>query len=185
MKLLFKSLGLLFFFTAAFEIHAQDTELSKKQSINFEVLGRSIVWGAINYEYQIASRFSLGIGFGYSNSGRGQINRIEEGVQEIGRYFDLSTSQILYGNYFVGKNNHQLLISGGLTNFWAWSRQKFPSETLFNSDVQIRWNVGIGYQYSKGNAYFRATAYAIRMPEPAGWFPRVFPWIGLTGGYRF
>ena len=181
----FKSLFLVGLLTTSHFIAAQDSSTSSKHSISFEALGRSIVWGALNYEYQLASRFSLGLGFGYSNSGAGQINRIDDGSPEIGRYLDISSSQMLFVNYFIGQNKHQLLITSGLTNFWAWSRQKFPSETLNSSDLQIRWNVGLGYQYTKNKFFFRASAYAIRMPEPTGWFPPIFPWIGVSGGFRF
>lgn len=175
-------ISLLFSCHATF---AQEKEKIQNHSINVEALGKSILWGAVNYEYQLTSHFSLGAGLGYTNIGSGQINRIHNDDQEIGQYWDLSWSQMLYANYFLGKNRHQMLFTAGLTNFWAWTRQKFPSETIYHSDTQIRWNFGLGYQYSKNSAYFRATAYVLRMPKPSGWFPKVFPWIGLTGGYRF
>ena len=175
----------IFTFVFKTNILAQEKAKIQNHSINVEAFGKSILWGTVNYEYQYSSFFSLGAGFGYTNFGSGQINRIHNDNEEIGQYWDLSTSQMLYANYFLGKNKHQLLLTGGLTNFWAWTRQKFPSETIYHSDTQIRWNFGLGYQYSKNSFYFRTTAYVLRMPEPTGWFPKVFPWIGISLGYKF
>ena len=164
---------------------AQEKEKIQNHSINVEAFGKSILWGTVNYEYQPFSSISFGAGFGYTYFGSGQINRIHNDNEEIGQYLDLSTSQMLYANYFLGKNKHQMLFTAGLTNFWAWTRQTFPTETIFHSDTQIRWNFGLGYQYSKNSVYFRTTAYVLRMPEPTGWFPKIFPWLGVSLGYKF
>ena len=166
-------------------LFAQDTDSSNKHSLNVEALGRSIIWSSFNYEYQLSLRFSLGTGLGFTGFQRGIIMRDNNGIQESGRYFDVQSSQMIFANYFLGEKKHKLLFTAGLTNFWSWSRNEFDSETEFFSNTQIRWNFGLGYHYSGERMFFRFTGYAVRMPEPIGWFPKIFPWLGITLGHRF
>lgn len=185
MKARFTYLFRLVFLITAIPIQAQDSTQFKKHSINFELAGRSIIWGSLNYEFQPIRQLAFGAGFGLVNLESGTAYKEVDGVMQTGRYMDVQSTQKLYFNYLLGKGKNQLLFTSGVTHFLANGRRTFNTQTDWLFDSQIRWNVGVGYQYSKNRVLFRATAYAIRMPEPVGWFPRVFPWIGLTVGYRF
>ncbi len=171
-------------------LHAQDTIVItdafkiKKHKLHIEALGRTIIWGSVNYEYFIHWNTSIGGGFGISYFSNGDIYRDNNGISEKGRYLDISTSQMLYGNYFFGKRKHQFFLTGGITNFLDVYRRKYPSETKYSSESQIKWNAGIGYQYSCKKTYFRLTVYCIRMPDPSGWFPEIIPWAGVSVGVK-
>jgi len=164
---------------------AQDTPEPRKHSIHIEAFGRSLLWASVNYEHQFHKHFSMGLGLGFANLERGQIISMIDNQMESGRYFELRTTQLLSANGFLGKGKNQLHITGGLTNFYQLNRRKYDSKTEFYHDVQIRWNFGMGYQFINQRSYFRATVYLLELPEPTGIFPKVFPWVGLTGGLRF
>ncbi|MDA3911196.1 MAG: hypothetical protein PF448_07560 [Bacteroidales bacterium] len=150
--------------------------------IHAELAGRSVIWGSLNYEYAIKPQFHLGLGIGLIYLGKGQITRNNNGVVETGTYFDMSTTQMLYGNYFIGQNKHKLLLTAGVTNFLSSYRNKYPTETVTSFETQIEWNAGVGYQFNAENTFYRFTAYCISMPDPLGWFPKYIPWAGITIG---
>jgi hypothetical protein len=159
-----------------------ETEKISKHSLNIEILGRTIIWGSLNYEYKILKSISIGSGLGFTNILKGEIFRDNGGVPETGKYLDIGTSQMIYANYFPGKNKHQLFFTAGLTNFMMIYRKKFTSGTDYSVESQVKWNAGIGYQFSGNKTFFRFTAYCIRMPDPSGWFPEIIPWAGISIG---
>jgi len=161
-----------------------ETIKNSRHSLNIELLGQTIIWGSLNYEYKILKNISIGSGLGFSNFQKGDIIRDNDGIPETGKYLDIATSQMLYGNYFLGKNKHQFLITAGLTNFMEIYRRKYTSATENSVENQIKWNAGIGYQYSGNKTFFRFTAYCLRMPDPSGWFPEIIPWAGITIGLK-
>jgi hypothetical protein len=175
----------LFILTAEHHLFAQDGVEEKKHSVHIEGFGRSIIWMSFNYEYQIIKNISLGTGFGFTDLSSGVIMNDSNGVIESGRYTELLTSQMIFANYFVGKKQHRLYLTAGLSNFWSWTRHKFDSGSNVFSDAQVRWNAGIGYHYSGQKMYFRLTGYVLRLPEPTGIFPRIAPWVGVSLGYKF
>jgi|TARA_B110000977_G_scaffold158271_1_gene201633 hypothetical protein len=155
-----------------------------KHFINAEIGGRTLKYGSLNYEYALHKRISLGCGIGLIYFQKGDITRNNNGNPETGKYRDLGTSQMIYGNYFIGKNKHQLHLTAGLTNFLFTVRNKYPSETESSSESQLEWNAGIGYQLSVKRIYLRLTGYCISLPEPTGWFPKYMPWIGISMGLK-
>jgi len=155
-----------------------------KHSIHAEVGGRTFLLGSLNYEYAINRRFSFGAGIGFINLNRGSITRINNNVEETGKFRDLATTQMIYGNYFVGRNKHQLLITAGLTNFLFSYKSKYPSGVLKSTNAQVEWNAGIGYQYTSDKMFFRLTGYCISLPDTSGWFPKYMPWAGITIGWK-
>jgi hypothetical protein len=178
-------LCLMLLFSAQPGLFATEPDDDKKHKVYLEGLGRSVIWLSMNYEYELTKRISLGTGLGYTNLSSRPMVRVNDGVYETGRHFELLTSQAIFANYFIGKSNHKLFFTGGFTNFWSLSRRKFDSDTRFFSDAQIRWNLGVGYQYSTSHVFVRFTAYALRLPEPVGIFPEIVPWAGISLGYRF
>ena len=157
----------------------------ERHSLNLELGGRTLLFGSLNYEYQILDKVSIGGGLGVINLSRGQITRDNGGMDETGNYLDISTSQMLYGNYFMGRNKHKMLLTAGLTNFLQTYRNTYPSETVIGRDLQVQWNAGLGYQFTGKQNYFRLTGYVLKMPQPSGWFPPYIPWFGLTTGRTF
>lgn len=155
-----------------------------KHSVNIELIGRTIIFGSVNYEYALLDQLSIGGGLGLISFLNGNITRSINGETEEGKYFDTSTSQLLFANYFLGRGKHQCIITAGVTGFLFTYHRRYPSENTNSSEFQIQWNTGVGYQYSAKSFYYRATAYLISMPEPTGWFPRYIPWIGFSIGYR-
>jgi hypothetical protein len=155
-----------------------------KHSIHAEVGGRSFIVGSLNYEYAMNKRFSFGTGVGFINLNQGSITRINNNIEETGKFRDLATTQMIYGNYFVGRNKHQLLITAGLTNFLFSYKSKYPSVVLRSTNAQLEWNAGIGYQYTANKMFFRLTAYCISLPDPSGWFPKYMPWVGIIIGRK-
>jgi len=59
-------------------------------------------------------------------------------------YLDVSTTQLIYGNYFIGKNRNQLVLTADASNFLATNRNRYPSETVRSAQAQLEWNAGIG-----------------------------------------
>lgn len=167
------------------DLLSKDNNPQGKHSLNLELLGRTFIFNSFNYEYTIKDNISLGAGFGVFSVLRGTIMRDNNGQTETGKYFDTGTSQMLYANYFIGRNKHKLLFTAGITNFLNTYRNTYPSETVVQWDSQLEWNAGIGYEYSTNKTFLRATAYCISMPDPTGWFPKYMPWGGLSVGYRF
>lgn len=156
-----------------------------KHFIHAEIGGRTIKYGSFNYEYALHKQISLGCGIGLIYFQKGDITRNNNGNQETGKYLELATSQMIYGNYFIiGKNKHQLFLTAGLTNFLFTYRNKYSSEIELDSDSQLEWNAGIGYQFSVKRIFLRFTGYCISLPEPTGWFPKYIPWIGISMGLR-
>jgi|GEM_PF-1524132 len=155
-----------------------------KHTVYAEIGGRTFVWGSMNYEYAFGNRIAVGGGLGMINLMSGEISRFYNGATETGKYLDIATTQMIYGNYFVGKNRHQIYFTGGLTNFLVTYRNKYPSETVFSAEAQLEWNAGIGYQFSGKRTFFRITGYCISMPGPSDWFPEFMPWAGVSVGFN-
>ena len=155
-----------------------------KHSIVTEIGGRTFILGSLNYEYAIHKRISLGGGTGLIGIQRGGITRDNNGAPEDGKYFDASSTQMIYGNYFIGKDKHKLFFTVGATNFLFTYRNKYPSGTELSRELQLEWNAGIGYQFSHKRLYYRLTGYCISMPEPSAWFPKYMPWAGLSIAYK-
>jgi len=177
-----KHLTILCIIMSFHKLPAQETINNSKHSVNFEILGRTIIWSSVNYEYKILNNLSIGGGLGMNYLSKGDIFRDNNGISEKGRYLEIGASQMIYGNYFLGKTKHKFFFTGGATNFLDINKRKYPSETQYSAESQIKWNVGIGYQYSAKTTYFRFTTYCIRMPDPSGWFPEVIPWAGISVG---
>lgn len=186
MKSYMKTLCLFSTIIASSGLIAQDSIPPKNHMVSVELLGKTLFIGSLNYEYIIFKKFSIGAGFGYNTSQSDEVSRYINGDYEHGTSFDLKTTQMIYANYFLGDKKNRMLFTLGATHFLATIKQTYPSETIKTSDSQVRWNVGVGYQFTQTHGFFRASAYVIRWPEPAGdWFPKVVPWIGFTLGARF
>jgi len=158
--------------------------LENPHSIKLELLGRTFLFGSLNYEYALNQKASFGAGLGLINFQIGDILRQNNGAPEEGRFRDISSSQMIYGNYFIGKKKHQLHLTAGLTHFLFTNRNKYDSETEFSAETHLEWNAGVGYQLVGERIYFRATAYVISLPESSSWFPRYMPWAGVSLGYK-
>lgn len=162
-----------------------DEEIIKsKHSLYAELGGRTFIFGSVNYEFALLEKLSIGVGLGVIGFYSGEISRNNNGSSEDGRYLDTSTSQMIYANYFFGKDKNKLLLTAGLTNFLATSRNTYPSETERFSDSFVRWNAGLGYQFTKKRKYFRITAYLLSLTEDSDFFPDYLPWLGLSFGFR-
>jgi len=160
------------------------TSQNNKHSINFESFGRTMVWGSINYEYAMLKNLSFGGGLGLIFWENGNISRITNNATEVGTFLNTATTQILYANYFLGKQNHKCLLTAGLTGFSYTYHRKYPSENTNSLEFHLEASAGIGYQYSGNVLYYRATLYVLGVPEPNGWFPKYMPWMGFTIGYK-
>lgn len=190
---IFKPLAFLIFILFQYSATAQEVQKNSNESvsihdkhlINVELIGRSFVFGSINYEYSIKECFSLGIGLGINNLLISDITRLNNGVQEQGDLLEAATTQMIYGNYFIGKNRHKLFFTAGISNFLQAERQKYPSETVTFTEAELEWNAGIGYQLSGKKIKFRITAYVLALPGEATFFPKYLPWIGLSIGKVF
>ncbi|PLX08836.1 MAG: hypothetical protein C0596_05950 [Marinilabiliales bacterium] len=167
------------------DVFSKDDNSSSKHSVYSELLGRTIIFGSINYEYTINDGFSIGAGLGVNSVLSGQTNRINNGETETGKYFDTGSAQMLFANYFRGNDRHKLFFTIGITNFLLTYRNIYPSETIVQWDPQLEWNAGLGYQFAGHSTFLRASIYCISMPDPVGWFPKYFPWFGLSVGYKF
>lgn len=159
-------------------------QLENPHSIKLELLGRAFLFGSLNYEYALNRKVSLGGGLGLANFQIGDITRQNNGQPEEGRFRDISSSQMIYGNYFIGKKKHQFHLTAGLTNFLITSRNKYDSETDFSAETYVRGNVGAGYQFIGERIYFRATAYVLHLPSDTSFFPKYIPWGGVSLGYK-
>ena len=155
-----------------------------RHSIHGELLGRAFLFGSLNYEYAINRSFSVCAGIGVTNVQSGTITRDNNGQSEEGRYFDSGTSQMIFGNYFVGKHRHKGFVTAGVTHFLITSRNKYPSETVRSAESNFEWNAGLGYQFAAKRTYYRVTGYVVSLPEPSAWFPPYMPWGGLTVGVK-
>jgi hypothetical protein len=166
---------------------AQDSLLlgvkNRKHSINLELLGRSLVFGSVDYEYALAPKFAVGVGLGFAAFQKGDITRNVTGRDETGKYFDTSTTQAVFANYFIGKRNHKVIITSGLTNFMSTYRNTYPKEKVSSLESNIHWNAGLGYQFTGRRMFYRITGYIINLPE-SDWFPKVVPWGGLSFGWK-
>lgn len=156
----------------------------KKQSLHVELLGRSIIFASLNYEYSFSNNLSLGAGVGFGAFQSGDISRNVNGNRQEGRYFDANTSQTLFANYFIGKTKNRFLLTGGLTNLLMTSRNKYPKEVENSLENSVHWNAGFGYQVNKPKVFYRITAYAVDLPE-SDFLPTVAPWLGFAVGFRF
>ena len=157
----------------------------KRHSINIEALGRTFIFGSVNYEYTLHKKLSIGAGFSILSASRSSTVRANNGFEESGIFSSLVSTQMIYGNYFVGKGKHKLLLTAGATGLLSNARSKFPSETLKSHSLSFHGNMGIGYNYLGDNVYYRLTVYCLQLPDLAGWFPRLMPWIGTSVGFRF
>ncbi|MEL6533836.1 MAG: hypothetical protein AAFQ98_00425 [Bacteroidota bacterium] len=157
---------------------------SSKHSLQIELAGRTFVFSSVLYEYALWDQFSLGAGLGILFLDTGEIIRDNNGMVESGNYFDMSTTQMLYGTYFIGKRQHKLLLTGGITNFLQTYRNRYPTEVVSGANAQQGWNAGVGYQFTKDQTFFRATGYLLAFPEPSEFLPQYLPWIGISGGIK-
>lgn len=162
------------------EIQAQKGQ----QTLHLEAFGRGFLFGSLNYEYHVHNRVALGGGLGLAHIGVGEITRNVNGTPETGRYFDMASTQMLYGTYFIGKKSHKMLLTAGLTHFGALYRNTYPTSNEVTIESQIQPCAGVGYQYERNRWSGRLTAYYMAMPQPAGWFPDYMPWLGASVGYR-
>lgn len=172
--------------TSQKNIEINKEKLESKHSLNLELIGRTFVFSSINYEYSLHEKITLGTGLGVLYVESRDITRDNNGLAENGRYFDITLSQMIYANYFIGKNKHKVFFTAGLSNFSSFNRNKYPSETQFSNENTFSWNTGIGYQYNKEKIYFRLTGYLLRIrafSESLG--IDFLPWGGTTIGYRF
>ncbi len=165
-------------------MNAQVNQTGGKHALNIELVGRAFLFGSFNYEYALTNQISLGGGLGLGNIQAGDITRDNNGIPENGRYFDMSSTQMIYGNYFIGKHKHKLYFTAGATNFLIVNRNKYPSETEFFVEPKLEWNLGLGYQFSGARTYYRLTAYCISLPDDSSFFPKYLPWLGLSMGYK-
>jgi len=94
-----------------------ESNKERKHFVYAEFAGRTFVFASLNYEYLFRGNISIGSGLGLINFQKGSISRSINGITESGKYTDISSSQMIYGNYFIGNNNHKLLFTLGLTNF--------------------------------------------------------------------
>lgn len=162
----------------------QSANLAGPHSLHVELAGRTFLFGSVNYEYAVNQKFSIGSGLGIINIQAGEITRDLNGSPETGTYLDMATSQMIYGNYFIGKKRNQLVLTAGVSNFLVTYRNRYPSETIRSAEAQLAWNAGIGYQHSANRYFFRFTAYLLSLPEPSGWFPEYMPWAGISTGFK-
>jgi len=160
--------------------------IENKHSLNLEIIGRTLVFSSINYEYNISEKLTLGTGLGLIYVGNGCISRNNNGVVENGNYFDISLSQMLYANYFLmGNNKNKIFITAGISNFQTISRNKYPSETEISNNNSFNWNTGIGYQYNKEKIFFRLTGYVLRIKSFSDALGvGGLPWGGISVGYK-
>lgn len=163
---------------------AETLNHDSKHRLFAEVGGRTLVFGSVNYQYTLGKNFAVGAGLGLANVQSGTISRVTNGNPETGDYLELATSQMIFGNYFVGGDRHKLLLTAGLTNFLISGRNKYPSETVRFLDSQVEWNAGIGYHLELNKLFLRVTAYCLSLPDPTGWFPKYIPWAGVTAGLK-
>ncbi|MEM1328238.1 MAG: hypothetical protein AAGI23_19950 [Bacteroidota bacterium] len=166
--------------TRPFDVHPD--QIRSRHSLHLEVAGRGFIFGTLNYEYALLPRMYVGAGLGLANISTGDILRNNNGMDEAGRYFEMSSSQLIYGNYMIRDGKHKIFLTTGITNFLVTSRNKYPSETESSNEAFLRWNAGVGYQFSGERVYFRATAYLLNLPNSDDFFPGYIPWGGLTVG---
>ena len=157
----------------------------RKQYVHLELGGRTFLMGSFNYEYLISEQFAIGCGLGIINFQRGEISRNNNGATETGKYLDISTSQMIYGNYFIGKDNHKLYFTVGISNFLFTNRNTYVKETEISRETELEFNTGIGYQFTSNKIYFRFTGYWISLAESTEWFPKYLPWVGISTGIKF
>jgi hypothetical protein len=162
-----------------------ENDSGSRHSVHVEILGRTFIFSSINYEYSLSSSTSLGLGLGLMSILAGDIIRNNNGTNEEGRYLDMATTQMIYGNYFIGKRKHKMYFTGGLTNFLITSRNTYHSDKELYRELHVDWNAGLGYQFSSSKTFYRLTAYVVGLPGPSAWFPKNMPWVGLTIGKRF
>lgn len=182
------AIGIVIIFSqAVFAQGSQEDTSEEKENKHYiytELLGRTIIFGSLNYEYSLHPKVSIGCGLGYINMQQGKISRNVDGDSETGDYFDLISSQMIFANYFVGKRKHKFVLTGGITNFLNTYRNTYPTEKLVSRKAQVEWNAGMGYQFSTNRFLLRLNTYAISMPDPSGWYPKYFPWLGLSVGVK-
>ncbi len=123
--------------------------------IDIEILTRTFVFSSINYEYSLSRNTSLGVGIGLICILGGDILRDNNAAPEEGRYLDVGSTQMIYGNYFFGKRNHKVYLTGGLTNFLITSRNTYQSETELSRELPLDWNTGMGCQSGINSNFFR------------------------------
>lgn len=161
-----------------------DRDMSVKHSLFGEIGGRTFFFGSFNYEFQLHKRISVGTGIGLINVQQGDIYRVFNSIEEKGRYLDVATTQMVFGNYFIGQNKHKLIITAGVTNFLFLNRNKYPSETVRSNESELEWNAGLGYQFSSKVMFYRLSGYVLSIPGSSDWFPKYIPWAGITIGWR-
>lgn len=186
MKKHFKCLiiTILVFFTNITFGQIDKSKIERKHLVYAEFIGRTFVFGSLNYEFMLRENISIGSGIGLINFQKGIIRRNVNGVTESGQYTDISSSQMIFGNYFVGKKNHKMLLTLGLTNFLFTYQRNYNNKKNISAEAQLEWNAGLGYQLSTEIVFCRLAAYLISMPDPTGWFPKYMPWLGLSIGVK-
>lgn len=187
-----KNIVFVFLILGACKLYAQETtkeekvqpNKASKHSINLELCGHAFAIASMNYEYLLRRQISFGVGLGFHRFTKIKSSRFQNGQEEIGKFFSISTSQMLYGNYFIGKNKHKLFFTGGLTNFLYLMRNKYPSETFHYNSATLVWNAGVGYQYLGKVMYYRLTGYCFGFKEETEFMPKYMPWLGITMGVK-
>lgn len=166
-------------------LSSEESEPESKHCIHAEFGGRTFLILSLNYEYALYERISIGGGFGLINLRSSEQLQYVNGVLEKGSGFSFGSSQMIYGNYFIGEKKNKLFFTLGLTHFLFIDNSKFPSGNTSTTDSQLNGNVGVGYQFSGQKVFFRLTGYCIGLPEPTGWFPKYMPWAGVSTGFKF
>ena len=80
----------------------KEIDKGSKHYIHTEIGGRTFLVGSFNYEYMLYKQFSIGCGLGLIYIERATNIGSNNGTDEIGKALSIASTQMIYGNYFIG-----------------------------------------------------------------------------------
>lgn len=151
-----------------------------RHAVHLELLGKSVYYGTLTYEFDVKPNFTVGTGWGFMNiySGKYFTHNMREG-----RYFDLILTNQHYALHrFFYKGRHRLIAQYGLTIQNSLNFVRFNDGGLqFSNHPFLVPFAGTGYEFKSEKIYLRFPVY-VAWIGVSDWFPALMPWFGLSVG---
>lgn len=149
-------------------------------SLQLELFGKSLWFGALSYEYEFRDNLSLGLGYGFKGVQTGGY----ESLKGEGKYIDVITTTPFYIQYQFLNSRHHINSLAGFTiqNIFYYVHYNSGKMQLNYKPHMIPF-VGLAYEYEMDRFVFRVPVYLSWIGR-SDWFYPLMPWAGVSFGYK-
>lgn len=151
-----------------------------RHTVHLELMGKSVYFGTLTYEFDVRPNFSVGTGWGFMDvySGKYFTHNMREG-----RYFELILTNQHYALHrFFYRGRHRLITQYGFTIQNRLNFVQFNEGGLqFSNHPFFVPFAGAGYEFRSEKLYVRVPLY-VAWIGVSDWFPALMPWFGVSVG---